>query len=148
MTMEKQFKIQKWLVYRLWRISQEAGFELEEFYAHEFGLSPVEWHCIAAIANYEPLSAKELATLVDMNQVQMTRTLTGLLKQGLISRRTDKKDRRRVVLNLNKKGEAVYSQISPKAQTIESKLLSVFNQQERKQFLALLDRLEKSIKAK
>jgi len=146
--METQFRIQKWLVYRLWRISQEAGFELEEFYVNEFALGPVEWHCIAAIANYAPLSAKELATIVDMNQVQMARTLTGLLKQGLISRRTDTKDRRRVVLTLNKKGEAVYSRISPKAQGVENKLLSVFNQQERKQFLALLNRLEKSIKAK
>ncbi len=148
MTLEKQFKIQQWLVFRLWRISQEAGFELQEFYVNEFGLSPVEWRSIAAIANYEPLSAKELATLVDLNQVQMTRTLTGLLKQGLISRRTDTNDRRRVVLSLNKKGEAVYLRISPKAQAIENKLLSVFNQQERKQFLALLNRLEQQIGTK
>jgi DNA-binding MarR family transcriptional regulator len=144
MPTEKKFKIQEWLVYRLWRISQERGYELEGFYSSEFGLSPVEWHAIAAIADFEPLSAKELAALLDMNQVQMTRTLTGLLKQGLVSRRTDATDRRRVVLSLNKKGKTVYSQISPIAQTLEDKMLSVFNKQERKQFLALLSRLEQT----
>lgn len=148
MPAEKKFKIQEWLIFRLWRISQEAGYELEAFYSSEFGLSPVEWHSIAAIANYGPLSAKELAALVDMNQVQMTRTLSRLLKQGLVSRRTDSSDRRRVVLSLNKKGEAVYAQISPIAQALEEKMLSIFNQQERKQLLTLLSRLEATIKIK
>ncbi len=148
MLADKKFKIQDWLIYRLWRISQEAGYELKEFYSDEFGLSPIEWHAIAAIANYAPLSAKELATLVDRNQVQMTRTLSSLLKQGLILRRTDASDRRRIILSLNKKGEAVYSRISPVAQQLEEKMMSVFNQQERKQFLALLNRLENSLEIK
>ncbi len=148
MPAHKKFKIQNWLIYRLWRISQEAGYELEAFYSSEFGLSPIEWQAIAAIANYEPLSAKDLAALVDINQVQMTRTLSSLLKQKLISRRTDINDRRRIVLSLNKKGETVYSTISPVAQALEDKLMAVFNKQERKQFLSLLNRLERRIEIK
>lgn len=141
----RNFKIQQWLIYRLWRISQEAGYELQSFYSTEFGLSPVEWHSLAAIADFGPLSAKELAGLLDMNQVQMTRTLNRLLKQKMILRQTDEVDRRRVVLTLNKKGKTVYAQIAPKAQAVEDSLLKEFNSQERKQFLALLKRLEEKV---
>lgn len=139
------FKIEDWTIYRLWRISQEVGYELEDYYSREFGLSPIEWHSIAALASYAPLSAKELAKLLDLNQVQMTRTLTRLLDQGLVSRRTDAHDRRKVVLSLNNKGEAIYEQIAPKAQGLEEKMLSIFSKTEHKQFLMLLERLEAQV---
>jgi DNA-binding MarR family transcriptional regulator len=145
MSATKHFNIEKWTVFRLWRISQEVGYDLEDFYSREYGLAPIEWHSLAALASYAPLSAKKLAELLDLNQVQMTRTLTKLLKQGLVSRKTDVHDRRRVVLSLNKKGEAIYDQIAPKAQALEEKMLSVFNKTERKQFLTLLDELENKV---
>lgn len=129
----------------MWRISQEVGYELEEYYSKEFGLTPIEWHSIAALANYAPLSAKELAELLDLNQVQMTRTLTKLLNQGLVSRRTDAHDRRRVVLGLNKKGEGIYDQISPMARDLEQKMLSIFSDIECEQFLSFLSRLENKV---
>src|SRR3990170_3904467 len=100
----KPFSLDNWIVYRLWRISQEAGFELEAWYRKAFGLSSNEWHSLAMLANHAPLAAKELATMLDINQVQMTRTLTRLLAVGLVYRNTDKADRRRVVLGLSRKG--------------------------------------------
>ena len=148
MAAKKHFTIENWTVFRLWRISQEVGYELEEYYSKEFDLSPIEWHCIAALASYAPLSAKELAKLLDMTQVQMTRTLTRLLDQDLISRGTDKQDRRKVVLNLNKKGDAIYEQISPRAEQVEEEMLLALNETERKQFLSFIERLENKVLAK
>ncbi len=144
----KHFNIEDWTVFRLWRISQEVGYELEGYYSERFGLSALEWRCIAALANYAPLSAKELARLLDMNQVQMTRTLSGLLKQNLLSRRTDAHDRRRVVLALNKRGLSIYEQIVPRAQALEEEMLSTFTDKQRRQFLSLLGRLEDKVVAK
>ncbi len=138
----KPFSLDNWIVYRLWRISQEAGFELEAWYKKEFGLSATEWHALAILANQAPLAAKDLAKILDIHQVQMTRTLTKLFSANLVYRRTDKLDRRRIVLGLSKKGNELYGKIAPKAAAIEEKMLSEFIAQERNQLDMLLSRLE------
>ena len=138
----KPFSLDNWIVYRLWRISQEAGFELEAWYKKEFGLSAAEWHALAILANQAPLAAKNLAQILDIHQVQMTRTLTKLFSANLVYRRTDKLDRRRIVLGLSKKGNELYGKIAPKAAAIEEKMLSEFTAQERSQLDKLLSRLE------
>ena len=145
MPSNQQFNIEQWLVYRLWRISQEAGFSLEKFYAKKFGLSGFDWRLIAAVATYAPISAKGLAEVLDLSQVQMTRALTNLIDEGMISRRMDKADRRRIVLRLNKKGQDIYQQITPKAEAVEIDMLSDLEASERKQFLDTLTRIEEKI---
>ncbi len=137
-----EFKLDRWMVYRLWHISQEAGFELEAWYKKQFGLSASEWHALAILANQAPLAAKELARILDINQVQMTRVLNRLHTEGLVNRNTDTLDRRRIVLGLSSKGNSLYKKIAPKAAAIEEKMLSVFTARERSQFDALLGRLE------
>lgn len=144
-TSDLKFNIEEWLVYRLWRISQEAGFELEKYYSKEFGLSGFDWRLIAAVANYEPISAKGLAKVLDLSQVQMTRALTNLIDDGIISRRMDKVDRRRVILRLTKKGMGIYEKIAPKAQSVEKKMLAALSSSERKQFMTALAGVEETV---
>lgn len=141
----QDFNIEEWLVYRLWRISQEAGFKLEEFYGNKFGLTGFDWRLIAAVANYAPISAKGLAKVLDLSQVQMTRALTNLIDDGIISRRMDKADRRRIVLRLTKKGLDIYQQIAPKAQALEKDMLSDLSSTDRKQLMAAIERIEEKV---
>ncbi len=109
----KPFKLDQWIVYRFWRISQEAGFELEDWYRQKHGLTSTEWHSLAVLANHAPLAAKELARILDINPVQMTRTLSKLLAENLVFRNTDETDRRRVVLGLTQKGQEPVRQNRP-----------------------------------
>jgi DNA-binding MarR family transcriptional regulator len=136
------YSIEDWLPYRLWRLSRAAGDTLEAYYCEAFGLDGSDWRTLAILANYAPISAKALAATLDINQVQMTRALTRLQDLGLLSRRTDKGDKRKVVLQLNRKGNEIYQKIAPRAQALEDQIFSGFSVKERKQFLALLDRLE------
>ena len=144
-TNEHDFSIENWLLYRLWSVSQEAGFMLEQFYSKKFGLNGEGWRSIAALATYAPISAKQLAVILDLNAVQMTRALTKLQKLGLLSRRTDPHDKRRIVLRLTPKGSGVFQQIVPKALTVESEVMSGFSTAEREQLASFLKRMEKNV---
>ena len=137
-----EYSIEDWLPYRLWRLSRSAGDELEAYYSKAFGLDGSDWRTLAILANYAPISAKALADTLDINQVQMTRALTKLQDLGLLSRRTDREDKRKVVLQLNRKGNEIYQKIAPRAQALEDQNFSGFSARERKQFIALLSRLE------
>ena len=143
--MHQDYSIEEWLPYRLWRLSRTAGDTLEAYYSEAFGLDGSDWRTLASLANYAPISAKALADILDVNQVQMTRALTRLQELGLLSRRTDKNDKRKVVLQLNRKGNAIFLKIAPKAHDLEKQIYSSFSVQERKQFDALLGRLEQQV---
>ncbi|MBT4520141.1 MAG: MarR family transcriptional regulator [Halieaceae bacterium] len=136
------YSVEEWLPYRLWRLSRAAGDRLEAYYSRTFGLDGSDWRTLAILANYAPISAKALAEALDINQVQMTRALTRLQGLGLLSRRTDKNDKRKVVLQLNRKGNEIYQKIAPRAQAIEDQCFSGFSAGERSQFIAFLNRLE------
>jgi len=131
--------------YRLWRLSRTVGDTLEAYYSDAFGLDGSDWRTLAVLANYAPISAKALAQTLDIHQVQMTRALTKLHDLGLLSRRTDKHDKRKIVLQLNRKGKAIYEKIVPRAQALEDTNFSNFSAAERKQFLVLLDKLERQV---
>ena len=143
--MAKDYSIEDWLPYRLWRLSRTAGDALEAYYSEAFGLDGSDWRTLASLANYAPISAKALAQILDINQVQMTRALTSLQNLGLLSRRTDKNDKRKVVLQLNARGRDTYLEIAPRAHKLEDEIYAVFSAAERRQFDALLARLEQQV---
>jgi len=148
MTAEREpFSIESWLLYRLWNVSQEAGFVLERYYSQQFGLDGEGWRAMAALATHAPISAKQLAGILDRSAVQVTRTLARLQALGLVSRRTDHRDKRRIVLRLTRKGREVFRRIVPQARAVEQYVLAGFNAGERRQLASFLQRMEKNVSA-
>ncbi|KGF70457.1 hypothetical protein LL06_04925 [Hoeflea sp. BAL378] len=113
-----------WVPYQFSYISNQASLYLEDLYSSRFGLSVTGWRVMANLAIHAPLSAKEVAAHTAMDQVQVTRAINHLHKIGMISRRTDTQDRRKVVLRLSQRGTEVYATIAPYAIEIERRLLA------------------------
>lgn len=113
-------------------------------YGKRYGLNVVGWRVMAVLGSEASLSAKQVAEQTAMDPVQVTRTINHLASLSLLSRRVDKDDRRRVVLNLSKKGWDVYNEIVPVARGIERALLAEFSPQERQQLQELSGKLLKA----
>ncbi|MBL4802555.1 MAG: MarR family transcriptional regulator [Emcibacter sp.] len=138
---EKLFDIHDWVPYQLWRLSQDAGYVLEDYYSKKYNLKGENWRFMAMLASSAPISAKRLGECLDMDQVQVTRALNKLLDSGYVSRRTDPRDRRRVILNLSKRGTEVYQDIVVMAKDLEARLLDQIPEQERENFRKNLKQL-------
>lgn len=104
---------------------------LAKVYTERFKLSVTGWRIIGVLANFAPLSAKELAERTAMNQVNITRAITALARLRMVRRRIDREDRRRVVLSLTDKGVAAYREVIPIAIGIEAELLKGLSAGER-----------------
>jgi len=138
---DKLFDIRDWVPYQMWRLSQEAGYLLEEDYATKYNLKGESWRFMAMLASLAPVSAKKLGERLDMDQVQVTRALNKLLDNGYIKRRTDPKDRRKVILTLSQEGAEVYQAIVDMAITLEQKFLEEIPKEAQKIFRDTLTRL-------
>ncbi|PHZ83292.1 MarR family winged helix-turn-helix transcriptional regulator [Paremcibacter congregatus] len=137
----KLFDVRDWVPYQLWRLSQEAGYLLEDQYSVKYNIKGENWRFMAMLASSAPVSAKELGVLLDMDQVQVTRALNKLLDLRYVDRKTDPKDRRKVILTLSKKGARVYQDIVDMAKALEQMLLSDVPDQQKQMFRGVLEGL-------
>jgi DNA-binding MarR family transcriptional regulator len=72
------------------------------------GLSQTEWVILAAIAERPQTSAKAIGATFHMQKAKVSRSVSALLRQGLISAAPHRGDRRLVELTLTPRGEALH----------------------------------------
>lgn len=130
-----------WLPYRCSVIANRVSTCLQGMYGERYGLSVPGWRVMAVLGRYAPLSAKEVAERTAMDQVQVTRAINQMASVGLVSRRVDQLDRRRVVLRLSRKGMDAYGEIVPLARAVEASLLAVLSPEESACLSAIMAKL-------
>ena len=62
--------------------------------AGRFGMTRAKWAVLARLDRFEGLKQTELAEMLDLQPITLTRLLDGLADNGLIERRPDPEDRR------------------------------------------------------
>jgi MarR family transcriptional regulator for hemolysin len=62
--------------------------------ARQFGISRAQWAVLIRIDRHEGLKQTELADMLDLQPISLTRLLDRLAENGLIERRADPNDRR------------------------------------------------------
>jgi MarR family transcriptional regulator for hemolysin len=65
-----------------------------DYKAKEFGITRAQWVVLARLDRFEGLKQSELADMLDLQPITVTRLLDRLCEAGLIERRSDPDDRR------------------------------------------------------
>jgi DNA-binding MarR family transcriptional regulator len=133
--------LEKFMPYRLARLSSTVSTTIARAYDKEFGLSIPEWRVIAILGRFPGLSAVEVAEQTFLDKVAVSRAVTKLIKSGRIDRQFADADRRRSILNLSDKGREVHDGVAKLALKFEDDLLDGLNATEIEQFNAVTDKL-------
>ncbi len=80
--------------------------------AAQFGMSRAKWAVLARLDRFEGLKQAELADMLDLQPISLTRLLDGLSSNGLIERRPDPEDRRAKRLYLTAAAWPLLEQLS------------------------------------
>jgi DNA-binding MarR family transcriptional regulator len=110
-------------------------------YSSRFGITVTGWRIMAALGAKAPLSSRELSAEVAMDAVAICRAIDQLVGMGLVSRRTDPKDRRRHKLRLTAKGRGIYDEIVPLAKGIERAILATLAPEDRERLTQIMQTL-------
>lgn len=119
-----EFRLKDWRNARFVFLGNKLTLALAEMYEAEFDLSQTEWRIIAAVAEHAPMSAKDLAEFIVIDIFSITRATSALVKRGLLTRRVNQQDRRKIELRLSARGRKVYDQIVPVALAVERAVFS------------------------
>lgn len=80
--------------------------------ARRFGMTRAKWAVLARLDRFEGLKQAELAEMLDLQPISLTRLLDGLAENGLIERRPDPDDRRAKRLFLTPAGRPLLAQLT------------------------------------
>lgn len=80
--------------------------------ARQFGISKAQWAVLVRIDRTEGLKQSELAEMLDLQPISLTRVLDRLAENGLIERRPDPNDRRANRLYLMPAARPLLDQLS------------------------------------
>ncbi len=111
------------LSYRCSMITARIARFLSPMWHDRYGLSVESWRILAVIGRYEPISAKEVATRSSSDAYHISRSVERLVRNGLVARNVDRKDRRRIRLQLTPAGRSAHTTIVRALTNVESELL-------------------------
>ena len=130
------------LLYRLSHLTAAAGAVVVRLCEGGYGITRREWGLLAQLHGYPGgLLPSELAERMHRDRARTSRTITALLGKQLIERTALPHDRRSVRVSLTRQGQALYGQLMPQIQAINSQILSVLSHDEAATLDDALERL-------
>ncbi|WP_259782524.1 MarR family winged helix-turn-helix transcriptional regulator [Aestuariispira ectoiniformans] len=129
------------LPYRLGRLTNLIRQVTTEVYIRQSGITGREWRVLGMIGIVGHVNAREIARLTGMDKATVTRAVNRLVTLGVVTRVSDKTDRRSKILELTNKGAALCDRIIPEMKTGGEVLAEALTPEELSLFLTCLDKL-------
>lgn len=144
MSNRTDLELEQFLPYRLSVLSNNISQAIARDYEERFRLTVTEWRVIAVLAQFEGISANEVAKRTAMDKVAVSRAVARLTETGRIKRSLADRDKRYSILKLTASGKKIYREIAPLALAHERSLLTYLSNEERHWLNRILDKLWQS----
>ena len=133
----------RFVPFRLNRLAAEVSAALSDEYQARYGLDIPEWRVIATLGfRDEACSAQYISHCTRTHKSTISRAVTALIDRQMIERVENADDRREFRLRLTSHGRALYQELIPRLKRRERDILSCLSADERRQFAALLGKIE------
>jgi MarR family transcriptional regulator for hemolysin len=114
--------------------------------SRHLGMTRAQWAVIAKLERSEGLKQSELAELLDVQPITLTRLIDRLCDNGLIERRADAEDRRAKRLYLTKAAKPILSQLHALRADITNEALAGFDDEAIKRLVGQLDTIKDNLR--
>ncbi|MCO4839873.1 MAG: MarR family transcriptional regulator [Rhodobacteraceae bacterium] len=139
-----EFQLQSFFPYLVRDFYAEVTSAVQSAYRQEYNMSPAEWRCMAILGKDQTLSANEIVNLSSMDKVTVSRAVKRMQERAWLVASSNSEDGRSKMLSLTDKGVGTYLEIVPKVLAIEEKLLSNISEEQKNNFLDLIDKVKEN----
>jgi DNA-binding MarR family transcriptional regulator len=129
------------LLIRLLKLGTLINGPMKDGVCDPCGVSQVELKVMLALAGEGALAGHDLAEIMGVPAMNVSRALASLRERGLIENALDPENRRRKPVRLSAAGLAEYRRVSPDMLSVADAILSGLSPKERKSFAAISDGL-------
>jgi MarR family transcriptional regulator for hemolysin len=115
--------------------------------ARQFGISRAQWTVLMRLDRFEGLKQSELAEVLDLQPISLTRLLDRLAENGLIERRPDPNDRRANRLYLTPAARPLLQQLTKLGEDMMGEVLEKLDEPTREQLLRDLEAIKDKLRS-
>ncbi len=105
------------------------------------GLTPAQFFAMARLHEMGEVSQNHLGRLVAMDPATIQGVVRRLIDRGLLKRKPDPRDKRRMIPRLTAKGRKIVTRLTDNARRVDETILAPLAPKERVRFVAMLKRL-------
>ena len=98
--------------------AREAVMQRFRPHLREHGLTEQQWRVIRALIDVEAIEILDLSARVCIHAASLSRILPKLESDGLITRRPNMRDQRRVLVAIAPRGRKLYESVAPRSEEI------------------------------
>src|SRR6201995_244201 len=136
----------RFVPFRLNRLAAEVSNALSDEYQARYGLDIPELRVPATMGfRNDACSARYIFNCTRKHKSPISRAVTALLAREIVERVENAEDRREFRLRLTRKGRALYEELIPRLLRKEQEILACLSAAERREFAALLGKIEKAL---
>lgn len=135
-----RFEVDVYLVNLLVAVGRTRDMEIDKA-LKPTGLSVTRFRTLVVISRLPDCTMSELATVSTMDRTGLTRTIDQLIRDGLVTRKTEPDDRRKVRIALSPRGEAALAAAVPIAGAVNGRSLDGLSDDDRRAFVHCLERM-------
>jgi len=138
--------LQNFVPYVVYRINNQMTQRLRGR-LRKSGVNISRWRVLSVLRANGEMSLGRIVDLTAMDQPSISRVVAHLESDGLVRRKTSKKDSRFVHVSLTAAGNAAFAEIYPTAQKHQERALSGFSNNEIETLKEYLHRIQLNIEA-
>lgn len=116
--------------------------------ARSIGVTGPQWRVLTALARNAGINQGGLAEFLEVEPITLCRMVDRLQEAGLVERRADPNDRRAWQLYLTDRAHPLLSQLKELAAGLIDEALEGFEEDEKAQFMAMLERIRSNLSRK
>ncbi len=132
--------------YQIYRITNSLNQRLRKRLRRQ-PMSVSRWRVLGVLRAHGTLTINAIAELAAMEQPTVSRTVTQLVRDGLVSRRASQEDSRYIEVSLNQAGLRAFESVYPIAAEHQTTALRGFSQAEVEKLSGFLQRIQDNILA-
>ena len=142
MTEDTSTDLEALVTYRVLQLSDTITRAAAQVYRDRHGISLTELRAMAIIAAHAPIAANEVSRRTGIDKGWISRSLTTLAENGLVTRSPHPTDSRSALLSLTDKGQALVGRLLPLATARHQYILSDLTPEQRDALYRLLDTMQ------
>lgn len=139
--MPDEFNLSSFLPYRLAILSERVSRRLSVEYERTHGLVAAEWRVLVHLQRCGTASVRDIRTYVNLEKPRVSRAVSKLEADGLVTKVPGETDARLVSISLTDAGHQALAGILPAAREIEDRLLAVASPDELATFYTVMERM-------
>jgi DNA-binding MarR family transcriptional regulator len=121
-TTPRDFDLEGFLPYLLNQAAEATSRSFQASYKADYGMTRTQWRVLANLGKFGAMTARDICRISHIEKTKVSRAVSALESEGILSRAPSAADRRAEILSLTEAGRRVFADLGQRALAYDAEL--------------------------